>query len=67
MTDADYVDDLALLANITANAESLLPIFEQTARCIGLSMNADKTEFMRSYLHFKWQTSKIRRLVHTSI
>ena len=42
LTDADYVDDLALLANTLAQAESLL----QAARRIGLYMNSVKTEFI---------------------
>ena len=36
LTDADYMDDLALLTNIPAEAKSLL-----AAECIGLYMNAN--------------------------
>ena len=40
ITDAVYTDDLALLVNIPASAE-------QTARSIGLYVNANKTDSMR--------------------
>ena len=41
-----YADDLALLANTPAQAESLLHIPKQTAGGIGLHMNTNKTEFI---------------------
>ena len=41
MTDADYEDDLALLANITAQADSLLYSQEQVAGGIGLKVNGN--------------------------
>ena len=40
MTDKDYVDDLELLANTPAQAESLLHSPEQATGGIGLYMNA---------------------------
>ena len=43
ITDADSADDIALLANTPAQAESLL---ERAAAGIGLDVNADKTEYM---------------------
>ena len=46
ITDADYADDIALLANTTAQAESLLQSLERAAARIGLHVNADKTEYM---------------------
>ena len=46
ITDADYVDDLVLLANTSVESESLLHDLEQTERGIGLLVNSDKTEFM---------------------
>ena len=46
ITDSDYVDDIALLANSPARAEFLLHSLEQTAGGIGLQVNADKTEFI---------------------
>ena len=46
MKDADYADDLVLLANTPAQAESLLHSLEQAARGFCLYVNSDKTEFM---------------------
>ena len=46
ITDAEYADDLVLLAKISAQAESLLLNLEQTASGIGLYINSDKTESM---------------------
>ena len=47
MTDADYADDLVLLANTPTQAESLQKGLEQAARYISLYANSDITEFMR--------------------
>ena len=44
--DADYSDDIALLANTPAQAKSLLHSLERAASGIGLHVNADKTDFM---------------------
>ena len=44
--DADYADDIALLANTPAPAETLLHSLEQAAASIGLRVNAHKTEYM---------------------
>ena len=46
MIDADYVDDLAHLANIQAKAESLLHSIEQAIGGIRLCVNVNKTECM---------------------
>ena len=46
MTDADDTDDLALLANTPAQAESQQQYLEQTSVGIGLSLNANKMEFV---------------------
>ena len=46
ITDADYADDIALLANAPAQAETLLHSLEQVAASIGLHVNAHKTEYM---------------------
>ena len=46
ITDADYADDIALLANTPALAETLLHSQERAAAGIGLHVNADKTEYM---------------------
>ena len=44
ITDADYADDIALLANTLAQAETVLHSLERAAGGIGLHINADKTE-----------------------
>ena len=46
ITDADYADDLALLANTPNQAEALLHSLERAAAGIGLHVNAHKTEYM---------------------
>ena len=50
MTNADYADDLLLLTNTPAQAESLQDSLEQAASGSGVYMNADKTEFMSGKL-----------------
>ena len=44
MTDIDYADDIALLANTPALSESLLHSLKQTTGDIGLLVTANKTE-----------------------
>ena len=44
--DADYADDIALLANTPTQAETLLHSLEQVAAGISLHVNADNTEYM---------------------
>ena len=46
ITDADYADDIAILANTPNQAETLLHSLERAAAGIGLHVNAHKTEFM---------------------
>ena len=46
ITDADYADDTAILANTLNQAEILLHSLEQAAAGIGLHVNAHKTEYM---------------------
>ena len=46
ITDADYADDIALLANTPSQAETLLHSVERAASGIDLHVNADKTEYM---------------------
>ena len=46
ITDTDYADDIALLANTPTQAEFLLHSLEWAAVGIGLHVNADKTEYM---------------------
>ena len=47
VTDADYADDIAILANTPDQAETLLHSLERTAENIGLYVDAHKTEYMR--------------------
>ena len=46
ITDADYADDIAILANTPNQAETLLHSLEREAAGIGLHVNAHKTEYM---------------------
>ena len=46
ITNADYAEDIALLANLPATAETLLHSLERAATGIGLHVNAHKTEYM---------------------
>ena len=46
ITDADYADDIAILANIPNQAETLLHSLERAAAGVGLYVNAHKTEYM---------------------
>ena len=46
ITDADYADDIAKLANTPDLAETLLHSLERAAAGIGLYVNAHKTEYM---------------------
>ena len=46
ITDANYTDDIALLANTPAQAETQLHSLEQAAACIGLYVNAHMMEYM---------------------
>ena len=46
ITDANYTDDIALLANAPAQAETLLNSLERAAAGISLHVNAHKTEYM---------------------
>ena len=47
--DVDNADDIALLANTPAQAETLLHSLEWTAGGIGLRVNANKTEYICFY------------------
>ena len=44
-TDADYADDIAILENAPAQAETLLHSLERDAADIGLYVNTHKTEY----------------------
>ena len=47
ITDVEYADDIALLANAPPQAEILLHSLEQAAASIGLHVNAHKTEYIK--------------------
>ena len=46
ITDANYANDIAILANMPNQAETLLHSLEWAGACIGLHVNAHKTEYM---------------------
>ena len=46
ITDADYADDIVILANTPNQAETLLHSMERAATGIGLHVNAHKMEYM---------------------
>ena len=46
ITDADYVDDIALLENTPTQAESLLHSLERAAAGTSLHVNAHKTDYI---------------------
>ena len=46
ITDADYTDDIAILANTPVQAEAVLHTMERAAAGIGLHVNTHKTEYM---------------------
>ena len=46
ITDADYADDIAILVNASAQAETLLHSLERAPAGIGLHVNAHKMEYM---------------------
>ena len=46
ITNADYADDIAILANTPNQAEALQHSLERAAAGIGLRVNAHKTEYM---------------------
>ena len=49
ITDMDYTDDIALLANTPTQAQSLLHSLEWAVGGIGLHVNIDRAEFMCFY------------------
>ena len=70
ITDVDYADDLEILANTLAQPKYLLHSQDHAARGIGFYMNSIKIassclKYM-NYLHIKWQTTEINRLVYIS-
>ena len=55
-TDANYADDIVLLANSPTITKSLLHSLQQTTGDIGLHTNTNKTDHM----YFKWGASSPR-------
>ena len=51
VTDADFADDIALLAGSLSDAQALLTSLESAANCVGLYLNDKKTEFMALNTH----------------
>ena len=51
LPDADYVNDLVLLANTPAQADSLLHSLGQAIGGIGLYVNANKTVYIYIYIY----------------
>ena len=45
-TNADYADNIAILANALTRAKTLLDRLGWAAQCIGLHVNAHQTEYM---------------------
>ena len=62
ITDANYADDIAILANTPNHAETLLHSLERAAAGIGLHVNSHKTEYMCFY-----QAGNISTLEGTSL
>ena len=67
--EADYTDDIALLAYTPTKAESLLHSLKQATGGIGLYVNANKMEYIcfnkkKRHLHTKWWFFEIRGQVH---
>ena len=61
--DADYADNIALLANTPTQTKSLLHSLEQAAGGTSVHVDADKMEYMyfnqkRKHLHTKWLFSE---------
>ena len=62
ITDANYADDIAILANTPNQVETLLHSLERNASGKGLHVNAHKTEYMRNN-----RTSDISAIDGTSL
>ena len=68
ITDANYADDIAILANTPDQAETLLHSLERAAAGIGLHVNAHKMEYMcynhRQHHHTRRNPSETSRQIH---
>ena len=63
ITDADYADDIAILANTPNQAETQLHSLEQAAAGIGLHVNVHKTKYRRHF-HTTRYLSETGRQIH---
>ena len=68
ITNADYADDIALLANTPNQAETLLHSLERAAAGIGLHVNSHKTEYMcynllRTDFHWDCENRHVTRII----
>ena len=50
ITDADFADDIALIAGTLANAQNLLHSLESAANSVGLFLNETKTSDILSHI-----------------
>ena len=69
ITDADYANDIAILANTPNQAETPLHSLEWVTAGIGLHVNAHKMEYMcyksnRRHLHTRRNLSETGRQIH---
>ena len=67
ITDADFADDIALLADNLPNAQALLSALESAANCTGLYLNETKTECLpiniRNRIEMKTLANNILKFV----
>ena len=64
VTDADYVDDLAILSNYLSEATILLHQSEKAACVVGLNINTSKTKFL---CYHQYHSSTIKSLQNENI
>ena len=64
LTDANYADDIAILANTANQAKTLLHSLERAAASITLYVNAHKTEYM-CFNQAQWHFHTRRNLSET--
>ena len=62
ITDLDFADDIALVSDLVANAESLLHSLEKAASLVGLHCNEGKTEVISSTQNCSFQSSASNKI-----
>ena len=67
ITDADYADDIALLANTTTQAETQLPRLDRATTGIDLHVKADKTEYICFFYTLKTVDNFTSRRISVSL